>query len=831
MSDRTSGFPFSGMPWMPPFQMNKGAELLTQMAPFWSAPMAYQQYAQDFWERTVLFLDVLRQRGNQFEAGAEKAALNVLGFEYEIIVDGRQLPRPVNYGLMRIKPRPTDVIEPQRRPFIVFDPRAGHGPGIGGMKHDSQIGMALSAGHPCYFVGFMVDPMPGQTVEDVCRAEIAFIEKVKELHADADGKPCLIGNCQAGWQIMMANAMQPDLSGPIILSGAPLSYWAGYRGKNPMRYHGGMLGGTWLTALANDLGGGKFDGAMLVQNFEGLNPANTFFKKNYELFSKIDTEDQRYLDFEKWWGNPVLLNGEEIQYITDELFVGNKLSSGELITSDGIRVDLRNITSPVVVFCSMGDNITPPPQALGWILDVYGSDKELLETGRTIIYTLHDTIGHLGIFVSAKVATKHHDGFARNIDLIDVLSPGLYELVIQERTDDTVNADLVSSNYVARFERRKLADLRPLVENLPEDDDRFNAVSRLSRVNNALYKQFLRPWVKVLGTTATAELNRKNSAHRVRYSLFSDRNPWMRSIAEQAKVIRENRHQVNEDNPFLKMQEGLADQVVEGLNAWRDARDHATEQWFMRTFGNPVLQAWLGMDAGEGNKRRRMGRDLLREAESARAREWVASHIETGGLGAAGTRCILYAGLLDRAFDARAFALIRQLRHNYPSLSVMGAREFKQLLHDQTVVLAYNQEAALKAIPHMLDEAGVDRAEFLSHIEAIVRADGKPHPEDEQKLVHLKEIVLGAQGAGQVKVVSASKPAPVKAAGAKPVAAKAATAKPATKKPAAPRKVATKVEKVVTETVQPVVAASPVAASAELVKPARAPRAKKAPAA
>jgi hypothetical protein len=46
-------------------------------------------------------------------------------------------------------------------------------------------------------------------------------------------------------------------------------------GKNPMRYTGGLLGGSWLTAMTSDLAGGKFDGAWLVQNFETMNPGNT----------------------------------------------------------------------------------------------------------------------------------------------------------------------------------------------------------------------------------------------------------------------------------------------------------------------------------------------------------------------------------------------------------------------------------------------------------------------------------------------------------------------------------------------------------------------------
>src|SRR5262249_25736898 len=146
---------------------------------------------------------------------------------------------------------------------------------IGGMKHDSEIGVALGAGHPCYFIGFLPDPMPGQTIEDVCHAEAEFIRIVAPRHPEADGKPVIIANCQAGWQIMMMAALAPDLTGPILLAGSPLSYWAGLRGHNPMRYTGGILGGTWLTALAGDLGNGIFDGANLVANFESLNPANT----------------------------------------------------------------------------------------------------------------------------------------------------------------------------------------------------------------------------------------------------------------------------------------------------------------------------------------------------------------------------------------------------------------------------------------------------------------------------------------------------------------------------------------------------------------------------
>jgi hypothetical protein len=72
-----------------------------------------------------------------------------------------------------------------------------------------------------------------------------------------------------------------------------------------------------------------------------------------------------------------------MQWIADSLFVGNKLVAGELRTSDGVRIDLRNVKSPIIVFCSWGDDITPPQQALGWIPDLYDDDRQIVANGQT----------------------------------------------------------------------------------------------------------------------------------------------------------------------------------------------------------------------------------------------------------------------------------------------------------------------------------------------------------------------------------------------------------------------------------------------------------------
>src|SRR5487761_2094045 len=218
------------------------------------------EYMMDATQRSVLFCDVMRQRSNQYRDHLAETVPHVLDYKAELVMDGRTLKRPVNYLLVRIVAPKGVEIDHTRRPFMVVDPRAGHGPGIGGFKADSEIGVAMKAGHPCYFVGFTPDPMPGQTIEDIARAEAVFLEKVISLHPEADGKPCVIGNCQAGWAVMILASIRPELFGPIILAGAPLSYWAGVRGQYPMSFSVVLLSGSWLAALASDMEGGKFDG-------------------------------------------------------------------------------------------------------------------------------------------------------------------------------------------------------------------------------------------------------------------------------------------------------------------------------------------------------------------------------------------------------------------------------------------------------------------------------------------------------------------------------------------------------------------------------------------
>ncbi|MGG5818224.1 DUF3141 domain-containing protein [Falsiroseomonas sp. HW251] len=702
----------------------------------------WASYTLDAWQRSVLFLDVLRQRGNAFLEREDDPMRHVLSFDFDVVMDGSGLPRPVNYWMARMRPPPAAPTPDQRkRPFIVIDPRAGHGPGIGGFKADSEIGVAMNAGHPCYFVGFRPDPEPGQTIEDVVRAIIAFAEEVGRRHPQAEGRPVAIGNCQAGWALLMAAAIRPEAFGPLLVAGSPVSTWAGVPGKAPMRYLGGVLGGSWLTAMTGDLGAGKFDGAWLVSNFESGNPANTYWMKQYEVWADVDRAADRYLGFEKWWGGHVTLNAEEMQFIVDQLFIGNRLASGELTFSDGTRVDLRNIASPIIVFCSEGDDITPPAQALSWVSDLYRDINDLRTHGQTIVYSVHGSIGHLGIFVSGGVARKEHNEFASNMDMIDVLPPGLYEAVLQE-SKGLHGEELAGGDWLVGFEARDMTDLARHGGTTEEDERRFAAARRVSEANLALYRMVAQPALRAVATPPVAETLAQLHPARLSYTLFSDRNPWMAWVRQAAEMVREHRQQIERGNPGRIAEKVLSDTIEQALTAYGQQSDAARERLFQVIYDSPLMQAMTGLAAETAPPRPRPGETPEHRRFVALATERLRARMTEGGIHEALLRSLAWVRLSTGRADERSFAVIRRIREAY-GRQTLPLPEFKRIVREQFFMLLVDEAEALATLPQLLPADPEKRAEAFALIRSVVDATGDIPPQEAERLATIERIFLG----------------------------------------------------------------------------------------
>jgi hypothetical protein len=513
---------------------------------------------------------------------------------------------------------------------------------------------------------------------------------------------------------MMLAASDPEDTGPIVINGAPMSYWGGAFqervGDNPMRYAGGLLGGTWLASLTADLGGGIFDGAYLVENFENNNPANTFWDKYYNLFTRIDTEPPRFLEFERWWGGFYLMNREEIEWITRNLFVGNKLWSGTEGTG-GKAFDLRDIRAPIVVFASMGDNITPPQQAFNWVADIYGSTEEIKARGQVIVGLLHQDVGHLGIFVSGKVAKKEHAQIVSVLKSIEVLPPGLYGMQIREVPGRDGKVE-----YEVEFHERRLEDIVKQLNRFERADEKpFEAVAALSEFNQRAYELFAQPLVQSMGNEATAKLARQFHPLRFQRWAFSDLNPWLSWLGPTAQAVKAQRQAAAADNPGGRIEKLVSELISASLDYYREIRDATSEAVFFQTYGS--LFSLVFADQHDAKAGGAPGTTEPRELPFVK--EALAS-IDKGGFPEALARVGSLLARRGAPLPLARLAGEQELAAEYRELLPDWAPdEWRRIRGEQDIIVRYAPERAIATLPKLLARRG-DRERLVRLVRALL---------------------------------------------------------------------------------------------------------------
>ena len=293
-----------------------------------------------------------------------------------------------------------------------------------------------------------------------------------------------------------------------------------------------------------------------------------------------------------------------------------------------------------MVFCSKGDNITPPQQALDWILDLYDSVDDIRAYGQTIVYTVHDKSATSASSSPAGVARKEHDEFASNIDLIDVLPPGLYEAVLTPKGEAVDNPDLVTGEWVMRCEARTLDDIRALGGNDLEDERRFAAAARVSEINLALYRAFAAAGGARAGHAADGRGDAPDAPAAAPLRDVRPAQPVAGLGRDRGRARARAPAAAAADNPFVAVQEQVSQQIVDGARGLAQGGGAAGGGRFPRDLRHAGA-------AGRARHRHRL-------AAAARARRRRASctrRWSSAGSPSSGPR--MAAGGLPRRWSAR----------------------------------------------------------------------------------------------------------------------------------------------------------------------------------
>jgi hypothetical protein len=392
------------------------------------------------------------------------------------------------------------------------------------------------------------------------------------------------------------------------------------------------------------------------------------------------------------------MNREEIEWITKNLFVGNQVWKGT-------GFDLREIRSPIILFASMGDNITPPQQAFNWVADVYGSTDEIKARGKVIVGLVHQDIGHLGIFVSGKVAKKEHAQIVSVLKSVEALPPGLYAMKVEPAKD----------GYAVSFTERRLEEIVERLNRFKRADEKaFEGVTAVSDFNQHAYELFARPLVKALATEEGAKLSRDLHPLRFQRSFFSDRNPWLAWLAPAAEMVQAQRQALGPDEPARQPEKLLSEVFSASLDYYRAIRDALSEAAFFQLYGNLL--------------------PLPEKAQAATEAPLALPSIAEGGYPAALARVAFLLSRKGEPLPLSRIELKRDLLKDYRDyLPALAPEDARRIRGEQEVLVRREPEQAIEALPQLVAQPQ-DRERLLALLERLL-ADGRVQdvgPTDEQ---------------------------------------------------------------------------------------------------
>jgi polyhydroxyalkanoate synthase len=233
-------------------------------------------------------------------------------------------------------------------------------------------------GYPDYVDKFL-------TMEDYIDGYIDnIVDYVRERHQLDQVN--LLGICQGATMATIYAALNPEKVNSLVTMVMPFDFNA----------EDGLLF-KWSKELDIDsmieAFNGIVPGSSMNYGFNMLKPLQLNVDKYIHFIDRMDDKEalEDFLRMEQWIYDSPNQAGPMLAKFVKDLYKENKLLKNELEVG-GRKVDLSNITMPVLCVLAQKDHLVPPSSTRPFMDAIPSQDKTLLEY----------PVGHIGIFVSSR---------------------------------------------------------------------------------------------------------------------------------------------------------------------------------------------------------------------------------------------------------------------------------------------------------------------------------------------------------------------------------------------------------------------------------------------
>jgi tellurite resistance protein len=235
-------------------------------------------------------------------------------------------------------------------------------------------------------------------------------------------------------------------------------------------------------------------------------------------------------------------------------------------------------------------------------------------------------------------------------------------------------------------------------------------------------------------TPQIAEALRTAHPARAQRLALSDRNPWMSWVEPAAKAISNARAAEPASHPFRQFEQLWSESVEQGLDLMRDMRDACYETMFYGIYSSPMMKI-----VGRAYNFQR----TLKDPSELRFLPEVQAHllnVARGGFVEAVIRMLIVLAQARGSVRRTRLERSAQVLTMHEPFASLGSERRATLIQEQTVIVEFEPEAAVQALPGLL-LTEKDRREAVDVVEFIAGPLEEMEPHTIQALQRFRRIL------------------------------------------------------------------------------------------